>query len=76
MWQFEDDRSVTKNKAQKIPKYKDLTTKSQRVWNVKIKMVPEVKGVRGTISKSLRQYPCNRALHTYLGSANVKYKRI
>jgi len=76
MWQFDDDRNVTKNEAQKIPKYKDLTTESQRMWNVKIKMVPEVKGVTGTISKSLGQYPSNRALHTYLGSANVKYKRI
>jgi hypothetical protein len=67
---------VTKYEVQKIPKYKDLTTESQHMWNVKIKMVPEIKGARGTISKSFRQYPSNRALHTYLGSANVKYTRI
>jgi len=76
MWQFKDDRNVAKNEAQKIPKYKELTTESQRMWNVKIKMVPEIKGARGTISKFLRQYPSNEALHTYLRSANVKYIRI
>ena len=27
MWQFEDDRNVTKNEAQKIPKYKDLNNR-------------------------------------------------
>jgi len=69
-------KNVTKNETQKIPKYKNLTIESQRMWNVKIKMVPEIKGARGTISKSLSQYPSNRALHTFLGSANVKYTRI
>jgi hypothetical protein len=45
---------VTKRETQKIAKYKDLTTESQRMWNVKAKVVPEITGATGTIPKSLR----------------------
>ena len=47
---------MTKKEAQKIAKYKDLTTESQRMWNVKVKVVPEIKGATGIVPKSLRQY--------------------
>jgi len=50
------DRNVTKKEAEKILKYKDLTTEIQRMWNVKTKVIPLIIGVTGTISKSFRKY--------------------
>jgi len=44
------DRNVIKKEAEKILKYKDLTTEIQRVWNVKTKVIPEITGATGTIS--------------------------
>jgi hypothetical protein len=35
---------------------KDLTIEIQRMWNVKNKGVPVIKGATGTISKSFRKY--------------------
>jgi hypothetical protein len=62
-------------------KYKDLTIEIQRMWNVKTKVIPVIKGATGTISKSFRKYVSNIpgnhevnyrkqpywALHTYCG---------
>jgi len=45
------DRNVIKKEAEKILKYKDLTIEIQRMWNVKIKVIPEIIGATGTISK-------------------------
>ena len=45
------DRNVIKKEAEKILKYKDLTTEIQRMWNVKNK--------GGAISKSFRKYVSN-----------------
>jgi len=53
------DRNVIKKEAEKIPKYKDLLTEIQGMWNVKANVIPVTIGVTGTISKSLRQYPSN-----------------
>jgi hypothetical protein len=53
------DRNVIKNEAEKILKYKDLTTEIQRMWNVKTKVIPVIIGATGTISKSLRKYVSN-----------------
>ena len=50
---------MIKKEAQKILKYKDLKTETQRVWNVKAKVIPVINGATGTISKSLRQYLSN-----------------
>ena len=36
------DRNVIKTEAEKILKYKDLTTEIQRTWNVKAKVTPVV----------------------------------
>jgi len=47
---------VIKRKAET---YKDLITEIQRMWNVKAKVLPEIIGVTGTISRSLRQYLSN-----------------
>jgi hypothetical protein len=46
--------NVIKKEAEKILKYKDLTTEIQRMWNVKTKMTPVIIGATGTISKSFR----------------------
>jgi hypothetical protein len=53
------DRNVIKKEAEKILKYKDLTTEIQRMWNVKTKVTPVIKGANGTISKSFRKYLCS-----------------
>ena len=53
------DRNVIKMEAEKILKYKDLTTEIQRMWNVKTKVISIIIGVTGTISKSFRKYVNN-----------------
>jgi hypothetical protein len=39
------DRNVIKKEAEKILKYKDLTTEIQRIWNVKTRVIPVIIGV-------------------------------
>jgi len=53
------DRNVIKKEAEKILKYKDLTTEIQCMWNVKTKVIPVIIGATGTISKSFRKYVSN-----------------
>ena len=53
------DRNVIKKEAEKILKYKDLTIEIQRMWNVKTKVIPVIKGATGTISMSFRKYVSN-----------------
>jgi len=53
------DRNVIKKEAEKILKYKDLALEIQRIWNVKVKVIPVIIGATGTISKSLRRYLSN-----------------
>jgi len=50
---------VIKKEAEKILKYKDLTTEIQRMWKVKTRVIPVIIGVTGTISKSFRKYISN-----------------
>ena len=45
------DGNVIKKEAEKILKYKDLTIETQRMWNVKTKVIPVIIGATGTISK-------------------------
>ena len=52
-------RNVMKEDSQKILKYKDLITEIQRMWNVKAKVIPLIIRVKGTSSKSWRQYLSN-----------------
>ena len=47
---------MIKKEAEKILKYKDLTTEIHRMWNVKTKVIPVIIGATGTISKSFRKY--------------------
>jgi hypothetical protein len=53
------DRNVIKKEAEDVLKYKDLIGETQRIWNVKEKIVPIIIGASGTISKSLRPYLSN-----------------
>ena len=50
---------MIKKEAEKILKYKDLTTEIQRMWNAKTKVIPVIIGATGTISKSFRKYVGN-----------------
>ena len=50
---------MIKKEAEKILKYKDLTIEIQRMWNVKTKVIPVIRGATGTISKSLRKCVSN-----------------
>jgi hypothetical protein len=50
------DRNVIKKEAEKIVKYKDLTTETQRMWNVETNVTPTITGVTVTISKAFRKY--------------------
>ena len=53
------DRNVIKKDTEKILKYKDLTIQTQRMWNVKTKVIPVIIGATGTISESFRKYVSN-----------------
>ena len=53
------DRNVIKKEAEKILKYKDLTIETQRMLNVKTKVIAVIIGANGTISKSFRKYVSN-----------------
>jgi hypothetical protein len=50
---------LIKKEAEKILKYKDLTTEIQGMWNMKANVIPVIIGATGTISKSLKQYLSN-----------------
>ena len=50
---------MIRREAEKILKYKDLTTEIQHMWNVKTKVIPVMTGATGTISKSFRKYVSN-----------------
>jgi hypothetical protein len=74
------DRNVTKQEAEKILKYKDLTIEIQRMWNVKTYVIPVIIGATGTISMSFRKYvrniPGNHEVKelqktTILGTAHI-----
>ena len=50
---------MIKKEAEKILKYKDLTTEIQRMWNVKTKVIPVIIGATGAVSKLFRKYVSN-----------------
>ena len=50
---------MVKKEAEKILKYKDLTTEIQLMWNVKTKAIPVIIGATGTASELFRKYVSN-----------------
>ena len=50
---------MIKKEADKILKYKNFTTETERIWNVKPTVLLVLILKRGTISQSLRQYLSN-----------------
>jgi hypothetical protein len=42
------DRNVMKQEAEKILKYKDITTEIQRTWSVKTNVISVIIGATGT----------------------------
>jgi hypothetical protein len=74
---------VIQKEAEKILKYKDLTTEIQRMWNVKTRVISVMIAATGTISKSFRKYASNiprnhevKELHktAILGTAHILQK--
>ena len=53
------NRNMIKKEAEKILKYKYLTTEIQRMWNVETKVIPVIIRATGTNSKSFRKYVSN-----------------
>ena len=53
------DGNMIKKEAEKILKYKDLTTEIEGMWNVKTKVMPVIIGATGTISKPFIKYMSN-----------------
>ena len=58
MLQFQET-NVIKKEAEKILKYKHLTIKIQRMWNVKTNVISVMIGATETISKSFIKYQSN-----------------
>ena len=71
---------MIKKEADKILKYKDLTIEIQRMWNVKTKVIPVIRGATGTIFgkyvsnipgkhvvKELQKTAILGTAHTYFG---------
>jgi len=46
---------VVKKEAEKILKYKELTTEIQRMWNVKTKVIPVMIGATGDYFKVIQK---------------------
>jgi hypothetical protein len=68
-----EERIVINKEVEKFLKHKNLTTETQRIWNVKTKATPVIIDKNGTISLSFRQYLSNvpgyhniKELHTCL----------
>jgi hypothetical protein len=55
MLHFLETEIVIRKEAEKILKYKDITIETQRLWNVRAKVISVIIGATGTISKSLRK---------------------
>ena len=62
------DRNVIKKEAEKILKYKDLTTEIQCIWNVKAKVMPVILGATETIA------PSPSVWHSFQHSNKVKHQ--
>ena len=61
------DRNVIKKEVENILKYKAFTIETQRMWNVKTRVIPVITGATGTISKSIRKH-----VNDILGNHGVK----
>jgi hypothetical protein len=58
---------VIQIEVEKISKYKDHITETQRMWNVKTKVIPVMRRTTGNISISFRHY-----LSYILGKHEIK----
>jgi hypothetical protein len=75
--------NVIQKEAEKILKYENLSIETQRMWNVKTRVIPVIAEATGTISKSFSKYastiPGNREVRelqktAILGTAHILRK--
>ena len=50
------DQNIAIKEQEKIDKYQDLRIELQKVWNVKVVVIPVVIGALGTMSKKIHHY--------------------
>jgi hypothetical protein len=53
------NRNIIKKEAEEILKYKALAMETDRMWSVKIKVIPVITGTTGTSSELFRKYLSN-----------------
>jgi hypothetical protein len=58
------NRNVIKKEAEKILTYKDLTIETQRMWNVKTKVIPVIIGGRPGLFQSHAENTCEKYQET------------
>ena len=66
---------IVTDEAEKIPKYKDLTTEIQFMRNVKTKLTPVRTGANGTIINLFRKYLSNIPIMFILEQATKAQRR-
>jgi hypothetical protein len=54
------DTNVIEKEDEEIVKYQDLTIEIQRMWNIKTKVIPVIRGTNGNQSESFIQYVSNK----------------
>jgi hypothetical protein len=73
---------VIKKEGEKILKYQDLTTETERIWSTKTKVIQVIIRTTGKIPKSFIKYPSNitgkheiKALQkAIMGNAHIQRK--
>jgi hypothetical protein len=78
------DKNVIQKESEKKLKYKNLSTESQRMWNMKCLVIPVIIGATGIVTRGLKKYTrkafnrfstknsCTRNIKHYKESATIR----